>query len=299
MNVSTPQVRASCERVCASGVKARTGTGPRSRDIRRAESPDWVKATTYFASTRSATSPAALAMTPDLVCGSQGSTRRVPTSSCSRACISVAWTMRAIVSTVWTGYSPTPVSPDSITASAPSRIALATSETSARVGVGLEIIDSSIWVATMTGLALSRALSMIFFWRNGTSSRRHLHAEVAAGHHEAVERRDHLVEVLDRLGLLDLGDDGQDDVLLAHDPPHVLDVRGAPHEAQRDEVDRQVQREAQVLDVLLRQRRHRDGDAGQVDALVVADLAADQHLADDVGAVLDLGRPAAGPCRRR
>ena len=78
--------------------------------------------------------------------------------------------MRAIVSTVWTGYSPTPVSPDSITASAPSRIALATSDTSARVGVGLEIIDSSIWVATMTGFALSRALSMIFFWRNGTSS---------------------------------------------------------------------------------------------------------------------------------
>ena len=37
-------------------------------------------------------------------------------------------------------------------------------------GVGLEIIDSSIWVATMTGFALSRALSMIFFWRNGTSS---------------------------------------------------------------------------------------------------------------------------------
>ena len=78
--------------------------------------------------------------------------------------------IRAIVSTVWIGYSPTLVSPESITASAPSRMALATSEASARVGDGLEIIDSSIWVATMTGLALSRALSMIFFWRNGTSS---------------------------------------------------------------------------------------------------------------------------------
>ncbi len=50
---------------------------------------------------------------------------------------------------------------------------MATSETSARVGEGLEIIDSSIWVATITGLALSRALSMIVFWRNGTSSAGH------------------------------------------------------------------------------------------------------------------------------
>ena len=40
---------------------------------------------------------------------------------------------------------------------------------------------------------------------------------------------------------------------------------------------REVQREAQVLDVLLRQRGHRHRDAGQVDALVVGDLAADER----------------------
>ena len=38
---------------------------------------------------------------------------------------------------------------------------------------------------------------------------RHLDAEVAAGHHDAVEGADDLVEVLDGLRLLDLGDDGQ------------------------------------------------------------------------------------------
>ena len=53
---------------------------------------------------------------------------------------------------------------------------------------------------------------------------------------------------------------------------------------------RQVQREAQVLDVLLRQRGHADGDAGQVDALVVADRPADDDLGVHVGAV-DLGDP--------
>jgi hypothetical protein len=42
---------------------------------------------------------------------------------------------------------------DSITASAPSKTALATSETSARVGRRSVIIESSIWVATMTGFA--------------------------------------------------------------------------------------------------------------------------------------------------
>ncbi len=35
------------------------------------------------------------------------------------------------------------------------------------------IIDSSICVATMTGLALRRAFSTICFWRNGTSSSGH------------------------------------------------------------------------------------------------------------------------------
>ena len=38
--------------------------------IRLAESPLWVNATTYLAPTRSATSPAALAITPPRVCGS-------------------------------------------------------------------------------------------------------------------------------------------------------------------------------------------------------------------------------------
>ena len=44
------------------------------------------------------------------------------------------------------------VSPESMTASAWSKMALATSETSARVGVCEEIMLANIWVATMTGL---------------------------------------------------------------------------------------------------------------------------------------------------
>ncbi len=99
------------------------------------------------------------------------------------------------------------------------------------------------------------------------------------------EGRHDLVEVLDRLRLLDLRDDGQEDALLLHHPAYVVGVLGRPHERQRDEVDGLVQRPAEILDVLLRQRRHRHSDAGKVDALVVAEPAADHDLGHHVGVI--------------
>src|ERR1041385_4622415 len=58
--------------------------------------------------------------------------------------------MDDILRTASTGYFPMEVSPESITTSVPSRTAFATSVTSARVGTGLSVIDSSIWVAVIT-----------------------------------------------------------------------------------------------------------------------------------------------------
>ena len=49
-------------------------------------------------------------------------------------------------------------------------MAVATSETSARVGTGAWIIDSSIWVAITTGLPARRASRVICFCRLGTRS---------------------------------------------------------------------------------------------------------------------------------
>ena len=46
---------------------------------------------------------------------------------------------------------------------------VARSDASARVGSGAWIIDSSIWVAVITGVARSSARWMIRFWRGGTS----------------------------------------------------------------------------------------------------------------------------------
>ena len=71
--------------------------------------------------------------------------------------------MRFMVVTASAGYWPAADSADSITASAPSKIAVATSETSARVGTGELIIDSSICVATTTGLPAQRACRVICF----------------------------------------------------------------------------------------------------------------------------------------
>jgi hypothetical protein len=51
-------------------------------------------------------------------------------------------------------YFPCAVSPESMTASAPSRTAMAISETSARVGVGWLIMLSNIFVATITGFPM-------------------------------------------------------------------------------------------------------------------------------------------------
>ena len=47
-------------------------------------------------------------------------------------------------------------------------MAVATSDTSARVGIGESIIDSSIWVATITGLAAARHLRTMRFCIGGT-----------------------------------------------------------------------------------------------------------------------------------
>ena len=60
---------------------------------------------------------------------------------------------------------------------------------------------------------------------------------------------------------------------------------GRADERQRDQVDAEAQREAQVLGVLVGHRGHADRHVGQRDALVVGDRAALDDEAADVVAV--------------
>ena len=55
------------------------------------------------------------------------------------------------------------VSPDSITQSVPSNIALATSDTSALVGLGLSCMEASISVATIANLPFWRHFVIMLF----------------------------------------------------------------------------------------------------------------------------------------
>ena len=76
----------------------------------------------------------------------------------------------AIIATAPTGWAPTAVSCESITASVPSRIAFATSATSARVGRLEWTIESSICVAVIDGRASAPASFSSRFCTSGTSS---------------------------------------------------------------------------------------------------------------------------------
>src|ERR1700704_6493056 len=105
--------------------------------------------------------------------------------------------MRFMVATASTGYCPAADSADNMMASAPSKIAIETSDTSARVGTGLVIMDSSIWVATTTGLPARRPLLG-----------RHPAAEAAARPHRHMGEGQDRPEPVHSLRLLNLGHDG-------------------------------------------------------------------------------------------
>ena len=114
-----------------------------------------------------------------------------------------------------------------MTASAPSRIALATSDASARVGRELVIIDSIIWVATITGLALRRHSSIRRFCTIGTFSSGYSTARSPRATMTPSKAVDDVLHVVDRLRLLDLGDDRDPAAHLVHDPVHVAGRRSA------------------------------------------------------------------------
>ena len=115
----------------------------------------------------------------------------------------------------------------------PSNTALATSLTSARVGAGAAIIDSSICVAVTTGVPSSTQWRMIRFCRCGTSSSGQSMPEIAAGDHHGVGGGGDAGEVAERRSRLDLGHDLRS---VADDATELLDVARLADERQGDVV---------------------------------------------------------------
>ena len=117
----------------------------------------------------------------------------------------------------------------------------------------------------------------------GESLKLDLDPHIAARDHNAVRVREDLLEVLDPLVVLDLGDDADIvPAVVVEETAHRDDVLFAPHERCRHKVDVMLDTEAQIRFVTRAHEGHIQVDIGQVDALVVGDLTADRDAADDV-----------------
>ncbi len=134
-----------------------------------------------------------------------------------------------------------------MTAAVPSSTALATSEASARVGSGLLHHRLEHLRGRDHGLAGLAAEPDDPLLQERHVGGPDLDAQIAARHHQAVGHGHDRVELLDRLGLLDLGDHA----LAAAEPrvimlAQILDVLGPPHERERDVVDVLLDGEGEV-----------------------------------------------------
>ena len=181
----TPQTTARRRPVEILGDSATIGERGRSRATRRPVEPDDVQQTTAARSSVSAIWRAASAIAS------------APVASGAARCASIIVPIERVAfdllgDTVHRRHRlhrdscPAALSADSITASAPSKTAVATSETSARVGTGAVIIDSSICVATTTGFPATRRRAGHLLLNAGHLFERHFHAKIAARHHQRI-----------------------------------------------------------------------------------------------------------------
>ena len=106
-----------------------------------------------------------------------------------------------------------------------------------------------------------------------------LDAEVAARDHDRVRLAEDVVEHRDRFRLLDLRDHVRGRARGLDQRLQRLHVGGRADKGERDEVDAELERELEIVDVLARERGDRQRHAWQVDPLVRGDGAADEHLA--------------------
>ena len=204
----------------------------------------------------------------------------------------------AIMRTASSGYAPRAVSPESITASVPSRIAFATSVTSARVGRGEEIIDSSICVAVTTGFEARFARCDHIFLRQRHLFERDLDAEVAARDHDAVGRGT-MSSMWSSASCFSIfaitGIDLPAAAMCVFDAQHVL--RRA-HERNGDPVDAVRDPEVEVLEIAIGHRFELERSVRIVDSLPRAQLAAVSTTVSMRGPSMPFTRSAIAPSAR-
>ena len=102
-----------------------------------------------------------------------------------------------------------------------------------------------------------------------------LDTEIAARDHHRVRLLEHVVQRVDGFGLFDLRNHVSVRSLLLDERLQIANVGSRPHERERDEVAAQLERKLQIAEILAGQRRDRDRNTGQVDALLRRDDSAD------------------------
>lgn len=105
-----------------------------------------------------------------------------------------------------------------------------------------------------------------------------LNTEITTGNHDTVGLLEDLIEVVDTLLVLDLGNDLDLLTLLAEDGTDVLDVLAATNERGKDHVDLVLDTELQVGNILRGQSGEVYVSAGKVDTLTGRDVAVVQAL---------------------
>jgi hypothetical protein len=161
------------------------------------------------------------------------------------------------------------------------------------VGIGLSIMLSSIWVATITGLAAARHFRTSRFWIGGTactgsSTPRSPRATMIPSDTARISSKACTAagfSILDRIAARPLASAAR-----------LFHVGGALHEGQRQPVDAELADEFEVLAVLFGQRGQRQDHVGHVHALAVRNRAARHDGA--IGEIRAAGvSRASAPCR--
>ena len=135
---------------------------------------------------------------------------------------------------------------------------------------------------TDDGLALDVALGDHHLLGHEDLGGGDLDTEVTTGDHDTVGLLEDLVEVVDTLLVLDLGNDLDLTAVLAENITDALDIAAATDERSEDHVDLVLNTEAQIGNILLGQSGEVYVGTGQVDTLAGGDVAVVQALGAQV-----------------
>ena len=202
------------------------------------------------------------------------------------ASFSTSSAIRFIVATASTGYWPAADSADSMTASAPSKMAVGdVGDFGARRHRARDHRFQHLR-GDDDRLAGAAAQARHVLLHAGDLFQRHLDAEIAARDHQRIGEIEDIVEPRHRLRFLDLGHHRG---APARDLLRLGDVLRTLNERQRHPIDARFERGFKVGEVFWRERRERNDGVGQADALAVRHFAADLDARHDALRA-DLGR---------